>query len=205
MDEKIVITEDECNRATPHVSTPSWTSTGCPEAPKPQRSWRGIVLSVVVTAFVLVSIGMAVYCLSGSSSVPFSSSPMTVAQYKAECIKRANSSLSDSNNALRKKVEDAHVTVNVTDAYVKDCSVTTFDGTDSAGQKGANVYKVTYTIRCEWTGFTEKGYTDLEIVIDKQTNTVLSNRIVKTTAKVNIDDPSFWWDVGCTIGLLLCL
>ena len=126
---------------------------------------------------------------------------MTVEDVRHKIVDALNGELSNPSSKLRKRIEDAHVTVTVSHAYVLKCDVTTFDGSD----KAKNISLVTVTIRFNWDGIVHQGgTTDLEVELTADGKCVRS-RIVRTDAMVNAEDPDFWYNVGYGIGELLAL
>lgn len=201
MDEKIVITVEECDNATPIPSSMPWQSFEDAESPEHRSPLKGIVLFVILVSFVLIVFGMVAYCIVGPEMTRCFSSECpqvkTVDQYRDECIEKMNSQLANSDDAIRKYIEGVHVTVKVTSAYVLDCNVTTVDGSNLAGKDDSNVQEVALTIRFFWDGEIHKGgHTDLALRIDARAGKVLDAKVVNTSALVNITDPKFWLGLG---------
>ena len=203
MDEKIVITQEECNSATPGPTGAPWSmlETNSTELVEHRKGWKGIVLAILITSFVFVFFGMVFYCTQfqgryGHGPDRIVTQVKTVEQYRAEIGERINSQLSDSNHAWRKYVEDAHLSVKVVKAYVNRCSVSTIDGSALAGMNDSNISEIDLVIRFFWEGMIDEGHTDLEIVIDKRADKILKAEIIDTTAIVNTADPNFWKELG---------
>ena len=201
MDEKIVITQEECDSATPGPTGVPWSvpETNSTELGEHQKGWKGIVLAVLITSFVFVFFGMVLCCTlfqGGYGPDRIVAQVKTVEQYRAEIGERINSQLSNPNHAWRKYVEDAHLTVKVVKAYVNRCSVSTIDGSALAGMNDSNISEIDLVIRFYWEGMIDEGHTDLEIVIDKRADKILKAEIIDTTAIVNTADPNFWMELG---------
>ena len=209
-DDKITISMDEVNHATPVPGTavpPIFTSGYVPsesdQESRPKRT--GLFVGICVAAIALVCITVI-----GVIAVVGKGHERTVAEYRAAVIQRVHNDLSKSDSKLKKQIEDAHVTVTVTSTEILRCEVTTFDGTDKAGECDSNIDKVSMLLRFRWDGQIHKGgYTDLELVYDVQ-NKRQESKIVYTTAIV--DEKSrpgswfkFWYEVGSLIGTLLAL
>lgn len=206
-DEKIVITTEECDNATPvpscvTYSLPPITEQGDEDGTVSPRSSKGIMIAVLVTAFVLIAIGMVSYCVWEKKGGPRTAltqkvGQQTVDQFKNSFVKKINTELADPQSNLRKYIENAHLTVTVSKAYVKQCNVTTVDGSNLAGRDGVNVDEIDFEIRFFWDGVIQKdGHTDLKIVFDQRANKVLSAKILDTNALFNTEDPEFWMGFG---------
>ena len=111
--------------------------------------------------------------------------------------------MSKPDSKLKKRIEDAHLTVTVKSARVVRCDVTTVDGTDRVGKDDSNIDKVSLLIRFTWEGIVDKGYTDLRLEYDVKNDRLIKSEIDHTTALVNAEDPSFWYGVGAIIGSML--
>lgn len=212
MTEKIVISQEECNAASvppsPSFASPgsAWPKPGpTAYAPpvEPQSHWKGIVLAVVITAFLFAGLGMAAYCILGRDgrSLPaLVAPPRTVDDFRSEFIARTDAGLASPGHAVRKYVEKAHVSVTVSEAHVKTCCVTTVDGSNLAGEDDSNISEVRMVVHCSWDGKVHKGgHTDVEITLDKRMGKVTNTRIVDTDALVNTEDPDFWITVGAAL------
>ena len=126
---------------------------------------------------------------------------MTVEDVRHKIVDDLNGELASPSCLVRKRIEDAHGTVTVSHAYVLKCDVTTTDGSD----KAKNISLVTVTIRFNWDGIIHKGgTTDLEVDLTADGKCTRS-RIVRTDAMVNMEDATFWYNVGYGIGALLAL
>lgn len=209
-DEKIVITTEECDNATP---MPSCTTYSLPPITEQEdedgvtssRS-RGVTIAVLVAAFVFVSIGMVSYCVlqkgGGTIAEPPICEQQTVDQYKSDFVQKTNAELANPASGLRKYIEGAHLTVTVSKAYVKDCAISTVDGSDLVGNDFSNLDEVSLTIRFYWDGIVERdGHTDLKLIYDVRAGKVKNAEICETTAKINITDPKFWFGVGEALAL----
>ena len=126
-----------------------------------------------------------------------------VSDYKAEIIKNINDELSKPDSRLKKRIEDAHLTVTVTSSRIVRCDVATVDGTERAGKDDSNIAEVSLLIRFNWKGKIDTGYTDLRIVRDIQNDRLLKSEIEYTTALINTEDPELWSAVGALIGAAL--
>lgn len=127
---------------------------------------------------------------------------VTVEDVRREIVSGVNNGLNDPNHPIRKIVENAHLTVDVKNAYVLKCEIDTLDGSANAGRNCDNISQIKLTIRLVWDGiFHFNGKTDFETVYSS-TGELVSAGIVQTDALVNTEDPEFWFDVGYVIGEL---
>ena len=212
--EKIVITADECDRVTPVPSCSAPLIVDVPEEPSGRHSGlKGVFLAVVITSFVFLTAGMTAYCLfigrqpkDVYSNPPVQQSqPETAAQCKEKMVQNLNAELENPDCNVRKFIEDAHLTVKVSKAYVMSCDIKTLDGSDSAGVDGSNVQELDFTVRFFWEGMVDDGHTDAEFVIDIKAGKVLKAEIKESTALVNVTGSDFWYNVGLGFGALLAL
>ena len=133
---------------------------------------------------------------------------VTVSEYEAKCRKKIDSELTSRNHSVRRRIEDAHITVDVKYAEVSFIKCQTYDGSnDAGGKEGRNIKNVRMQITAVWDGvFHRNGQTVFEMILAKTPNgkwQVQNGEIVKTDALVNLEDPNFWFDVGVIIGTLL--
>lgn len=206
-DDKISISMDEVNRATPVPGAAPQTTAipGCvpPEssrADKPDRTGLFVGLGIAAVALIsILAIGVAAIITDGISRTR----EKTVADYRVETIKEVEEELAKPGSALKKRIEAAHMTVDVTSTRIVRCDVTTIDGSDRAGQDDSNIDKVSMLIRFNWQGIIDSGYTDLRVEYDAKNDRLLKSEIEYTTALVNAEDPAFWWDVGFILGSCL--
>ena len=207
-DEKITISIDEINHATPVPGTagpPIFTSGYVPpevdrEAP-PRRAGLFVGIGVAVVALLCIACIGIVAIVGAPQAV--SSNERTVSDYRAETIREVESELATPDSKLRKRIEAAHLTVTVKSTRIVRCDVTTVDGSDRAGKDDSNIDKVSMLIRFNWEGFIDSGYTDLRLEYDVKNDRVLKSEIDHTTALVNAEDPSFWYGVCTIIGSML--
>lgn len=212
-DDKISISMDEVNRATPVPGAAPQTTAipGCvpPESSrtdKPDRTGLFVGLGIAAVALIsILAIGVAAFTGSGGKPIGGISWPRekTVADYRAETIKEVEEELAKPGSALKKRIEAAHMTVDVTSTRIVRCDVTTIDGSDRAGQNDSNIDKISMLIRFNWQGIIDSGYTDLRVEYDAKNDRLLKSEIEYTTALVNAEDPAFWWDVGFILGSCL--
>ena len=214
--DKITISLDEVNRATPvpgSTPPPILTSGYVPpesdQEGKPSRT--GLFIGIGIAAVGLLCItGIGVMAIVGGdngseqdSHKIFSSKVRTVADYRAETMRDVEAELSKPDSKLKKRIEDAHLTVTVKSTSVVRCDVTTVDGSDRVGKDDSNIAKVSLLIRFNWEGIIDRGYTDLQIVYDVRNDRLEKSEIDHTTALVNVEDPTFWYGVGTIISSLL--
>jgi hypothetical protein len=141
-------------------------------------------------AVILVLIGIWFFWPKGPS----------VEEYRAAVIAEMNRNLALSDNAVRKKIEDAHLTVTAKDASVTSCDIRTVDGSDRAGKNGSNVAEIDCVITVKWDGWIQHdGFTEFEIVYDNQTKTVKETKYLRSNALINIDTID-WSAVGYAVG-----
>ena len=132
----------------------------------------------------------------------------TVAEYGEELEWRINNELASSRNDLRRRVENAHVTVTVRSAYVSDLRITTKDGSNTAGADGKNIRRIYLEITTRWDGFIHKnGCTVLGMEYENVNGKMKPTdvRIIRTDALVNTEDPEFWGEIAGTAAILLLL
>ena len=135
----------------------------------------------------------------------FSSSGESVEQYKKKATSEINAALQDKTHAIRKRIEQAHMTVTVKTARVTGFDVTTLDGSDKAGKNGSNIKTTTIEITAYWDGLIHKdGFTEFVIEYDVQYDKVVSAKIGRTNALFNAEEVN-WYEVGTVIGTLLVL
>ena len=131
----------------------------------------------------------------------------TVAEFCQKAEQKINMSLQSDDSPIKRKVENAHLTVTVRDAYVSSMRVTTKDGSNSAGDAtGSNVRSMKVTITTKWDGLFHKNGTTIvdlsyERVRDKWQ--VTDAKITYTDAWINIEDPEFWFVVGSALVVFL--
>ena len=127
----------------------------------------------------------------------------SVESYRARLIAEVNQELARNDNWIRKKIEDAHVTVTAKSARVTGCSVRTVDGSSSAGRKGSNVADVDLVITVIWDGWIQKnGYTEFEVLYDNQNRKTKEAKYLRSNAVINLDTVD-WFGVGFQIGAFL--
>lgn len=130
----------------------------------------------------------------------------TVAEFREAAEKEFNAALASPDHDLRRRVENAHKTVNVHSAYVSDLRITTKDGSNNAGVEGNNIRRINLEITTRWDGiFHKNGYTVIGIEIENISGEwkVTSAGITRTDAMINTEDPNFWYEVGAAAALLL--
>ena len=124
----------------------------------------------------------------------------SVEKYRDQLIAGVNQELAASDNPVRKKIEDAHVTATAKSARVTACSVRTVDGSDNAGKNGSNVAEIDLVITVIWDGWIQKdGFTEFEIDYDNQSKATKGAKYLRSSAMVNFDTVD-WFQVGYTIG-----
>ncbi len=217
-DEKITISMDEVDRATPVPGSsppPFFTSAYTPPesepAEKPKRTGLKIGIAIAAVA-VLAAAGIGVAAIATSNgrgkrqiestgSTP--SAPVrTIDDVRREIIADVERDLANPSAPLRKRIENAHMTVDVTSTKVVRCDISTRDGSNRAGRDDSNVSMVELLIRFNWTGFLDSGYTDLKITHDA-VNDRTEAVIDYTTAMLNLEDKELWTDVGFILGACL--
>ena len=211
-DDKITISMDEVSRATPVPGAtvpPTFTSGYVPPESdpdmKPKRTGLFVGIGVAVIALLCIT-GIGVMAIVGGgngSTKIFPSKERTVSDYRAEAIQEVNAELAKPGSKLKKRIEDAHLTVKVKSTRIVRCDVTTVDGSNRAGKDDSNIDKVSMLIRFNWEGIIDTGYTDLRLEYDVKNDRLLKSEIDHTTALVNAEDPSFWHGVGVIIGSML--
>lgn len=211
--DKITISMDEVERATPVPGTTPPPVSNCSYAPpesdaeaKPKRT--GLIIGVVVAAVALLFISvvgvMAIVGDAGWNKDGWSQlRERTVSDYKAETIKEINAELSKPDSKLKEFIEDAHLTVTVKSTSIVRCDVTTVDGSEKAGKDDSNIDRVSLLIRFNWEGLIDTGYSDLRLEYDVKNDRLLKSEIEYTTALINVTDPQFWFGVGELIGAAL--
>jgi len=135
----------------------------------------------------------------------FSSSGESVEQYKKKATAEIDAALQDKTHAIRKRIEQAHMTVTVKSARVTGFNVTTLDGGNKAGKNGSNIKTTNIEITAYWDGvFHKDGFTEFAIEYDVQYQKVVNARIGRTNALFNAEEVN-WYEVGTAIGTLLML
>lgn len=211
-DEKITISMDEVERARPvpgGAPPPCVASDDVPQEvdreEKPRRIGLYVGIGIAVVALLCLSaVGvMAFIGARGQGGEGLRMRERNVSDYKAEIIKNINDELSKPDSRLKKRIEDAHLTVTVTSSRIVRCDVGTVDGTERTGKDDSNIAQVSLLIRFNWKGKIDTGYTDLRIVRDIQNDRLLKSEIEYTTALINTEDPELWSAVGALIGAAL--
>ncbi len=211
-DEKITISMDEVNQATPvpGATMPPTAYSGYvpPESDqdvKPKRIGLFVGIGIAVMALLCITCIGVMAIVGGDNYSPpiFSSKERTVSDYRVEQIREVETELAKPNSKLKKRIEDAHLTVTVKSTNIVHCDVTTVDGSDRAGKDDSNIDKVSMLIRFNWKGKIDTGYTDLRLVYDVKNDRLEKSEIEYTTALINVEDPSFWYGVGAIIGSML--
>jgi len=124
----------------------------------------------------------------------------SVESYRHKVISQLNRELLDRNNAIRKRIEHAHVTVTSTGAKVSSCAIRTVDGSQRAGKRGSNIGQVDVVITVFWNGYIQKnGFTEFEVVYDAQNNKVKETKFLKSNANFNWETVN-WYKVGYDAG-----
>ena len=218
-DDKITISMDEVNRATPvpgSTPPPIFTSGYVPpesdQDAKPKRTGLFVGIGVAAVAVICITVigVMALVIPGGEGPNHGDEGPgiirqkeRTVSDYRAETMRDVEAELSKPDSKLKKRIEDAHLTVTVKSTRVVRCDVTTVDGTDRSGKDDSNIARVSLLIRFNWEGIIDRGYTDLQVVYDVRNDRLEKSEIDHTTALVNVEDPTFWYGVGSIIGSML--
>jgi len=157
--------------------------------PKGKFPWRLLRKRYVIIILAVLALIFLFSMCSGDEG-------MTVDEMQSFLQTQWDELLSDPNNALNKRIENAHITVTIQSAHVVRCDCETIDGSDRAGENGENIKTLNMLIRFKWEGIIESGYTDLRVIYDHQ-NDRWHSAIEYTTALVNIEDPQFLADVIC--------
>ena len=193
-DDKIKVSWDDIQQQPPQQPAP------VPSAPpaQPHHPGRWLALGLGLAALVL----LLVLALLHSAPPPHQ---VTVDEFLHANRQELDSELQRSDNPIRKQIEDAHVTVTVTSAQVTGADATTRDGSHLAGgAEGHNIATVHFKILFYWNGVIQQGgHSVLEIDVDWQAQKVVKSEITETDAMINTQDPSFWFNVGSAIGLML--
>ena len=108
---------------------------------------RGVKGKIILCASMLLILWIA--WPSGKSE--------TVDDVRREIVASINTELSNQSSPIRKRIEDAHITVTVSNAYVLKCDITTIDGSAKVGTDRANISLVTVIVRFNWDGIFQKG------------------------------------------------
>ena len=215
-DDKITISMDEVNRANPVPGappspffTPSYEPPESGEEAGPRRIGLFIGLGIAAMALLCITIIGGIAFIGGRDGDERGTyskvwaKERTVADFRKKLVNEFDAELAKPNSTLRKRIENAHVTVKVTSTEIVRCDVATVDGTERAGRNDDNIDKVSLLVRFNWKGLVDTGFTDLRIVHDFQNRRTLKSEIEYTTALVNAEDPEFWWNVGAIIGTAL--
>jgi hypothetical protein len=168
------------------------------------------VKSYFYTLLVVIgAVGLIVLGQSGCEKFPLAQK-YSVSEFKEKFERETNNALSSSSHPLRRRVENAHGTVDVRQAYVSSLAVETKDGSDDVGKDGKNIRRIKMTITTIWDGFIHKGgRTELTLLIENTGNGLktVDSRISYTNAMINTEDSEFWSDLGGAVVTLaiLCL
>ncbi len=210
--DKITISMDEVNRADPVPgSSPSDPFSPPPEPVPPKRNRSGLFIGLgIAVGLVLCGIIVAAAIIWQKGRVGDDGPTVvehkvrTIDDVRAELKRDLEQELSSSSlgQKLKKRIENAHITVTVTSTKVVRVDVATIDGSELAGENDKNVKSKSALIRFNWQGIVDPGYTDLLITHDV-VNDRWDSKIDYTTAIFNTEDPDFWWDVGVLIGTAL--
>ncbi len=206
-DSKIRITSEDIVNAEPAESYGSYVSPEYQANQPPSKgAWKAVVLLLSALVLVLGIIGTVVLRKSPGNG---DSLPISIEEYCQQQIAAWNAELSDQDSELfsqlKRRIEDAHATVDVISAQVIRYNASTYNGSRDTGNNGDNVDQENIHIRFDWTGIVDAGYSVLQIVIDRRTRAVVKSGIVDTSALVNTEDPEFWYGLGEFIGLALTL
>ena len=164
-------------------------------------SKRLVIVIIIILAIVVGVTSVAILMYSQNNRY-------TVNWCREKMEKELNEKLSQSDNPIVKKVEAAHGTVDVTQAYVSDLSITTKDGSDIAGEHGENIRNISCIITTRWDGYIHKNGTTVVRITWENINgklQVTNAKIIRTDALINMEDPAFWYEVGGAIAWLLLL
>ena len=158
-----------------------------------------------ILGIVLIGIVVAFFWFGGGSIA--TPQKITVAEYREKFEKKLNGELQDGGHPLRKLIEQAHVTVDVTQAYVSRIRIFTKDGSDVAEIGGKNnIRRVDIEVSTLWDGVLHKnGKTVLSVTVEDVGGKfqATGHKIIRTDAMVNLEDPKFWVEAGALLGLLL--
>lgn len=127
----------------------------------------------------------------------------SVQSFQQRVIAECNQELLNPDNPIRKRIEDAHMTVTVKSASVTSCNVQTVDGSDHAGLNDRNISEIDVVITLVWDGWIQKdGYTEFEVSYDYQNKTVKETKYLKSNALINMETVD-WFSVGYSVGEFL--
>lgn len=128
----------------------------------------------------------------------------TKADYIKAFLADTQEMLKDPKNVFFKYVEESHLTVKAKGASIKNCSVDTIDGSDSAGLNGENISRIYLCVTVSWDGNVHKdGYSDVSVIIDPHQNKILEGKISNSNAAIDVNDPALWQGLGEAILLFL--
>ena len=166
---------------------------------------KKVIIGICITVALLL-----ILCIVGVATA--SSKPaekvFTVKDFRVRVEHELNEELKSPNHPIRKRTENAHVTVDVRMAYVSDIQVVTKDGSNNVGKVGENIRRMSIDITTIWDGFFRKdGKTVFHIEWQNVNGEfkVTQDKIAQTDAIYNAEDPESCWDLGFNIGLLLSL
>ena len=211
-DEKIKISWDELNSAnnnhagqTTYIPPPQATSQSyidsSSSANKDNTPWliAGIIGAIVVLVVLFF------VCKMGMEGKETLFHRQTVDEWCAKAREELNRELAKPDCPVRRRIENAHLTVDVRYAKIISLTAQTLDGTNYSND-GKNIASYNAKVEFTWDGVFQKGgYSILEIMYDIQNDKLLKTDISQTNAMFNIEDPNFWFDVGWGIGALLAL
>ncbi len=185
-----------CGKAMEVDSALAGSDSQCPSCgqqfhiPVKKNKYRKWIIAAVLVAAVILGY--------------FLLKPQTVEELQDEVISSVDRELQNPSCAVRRRIESAHATVNVTSACVTGCSIITMDGSNKVGRNQSNIREIQIELTFRWDGvFHKGGQTVLRVDLDGQTNKVIRSKIARTDAMVNTEDPNFWYGVGMLAGTLL--
>ena len=214
MSDKIIITNEEIEQKNnientktekiiieyPPDNTPRTTSDSKDNRLKTNNNSKKLFIICGIIAIIIIS---AILIYTANQREIILMNQETVEDWCAKTRKELNKELSNTDSTLRKRIEDAHLTVTVTMAEIKSLVATTLDGTNNS-DNGENISSCTVIIEFRWDGvFQQGGYTILEMIFDVQNKKVIKSNIVDTNAVINFEDPTFWFNAGWIIGSFL--
>lgn len=213
MSNKISITEEELNNKEekikiiidePQISSKSESNEHLHSNKKISKHIKILLITLCIFSSLFI---LGLIMISFLKNDPKSENKITinetVEQWCAKTRKQLNEELSHSDSNLRKRIEDAHLTVTVTMAEIKSLVATTLDGTDNS-DNGENISSCTIIIEFRWDGFFQQGgYSILEMIYDVHNKKVIKSNIIETNAAINFEDPTFWFNAGWIIGSFL--
>ena len=125
----------------------------------------------------------------------------SIEEYSEEIERKFNNDLKSRDNPLRKRIENAHITVTVKSAYVSNIKITTKNGKKRI-LKESDIRRIEIEFTTIWDGIIHRnGKTIFSLVVEDTGEGLqpIEAEITYTDAWFNIEDPMFWFKAGLLV------